>query len=120
MTRQRPEQIIHKAIVGHLKARLPKPWLYWHTPNGGYRGRIEAAIFKALGTRPGIPDLFVAGEGRVIGLEVKAPKGSLSPAQRDTIAALNAAGIPVLVVRSIDEAVEALTSMGVPINGRVL
>lgn len=30
-----------------------------HIPNGGKRGTAEAGIFKALGTKPGIPDLHL-------------------------------------------------------------
>ncbi len=32
-------------------------WLY-HIPNGGYRTPIEASIFKAMGVRSGVWDLF--------------------------------------------------------------
>lgn len=130
----RPEEITHRAIIDRLMGplmktkggmvrmrkygALPHPWLCWHTPNGGGRSKAEAGVLKAMGTMPGIPDLFVAGEGRVIGVEVKAPKGSPSPAQRDTIAALAAAGIPTVIVRSIDEAEAVLRQMGVPLRGR--
>lgn len=117
---KRPEEATHRAIASALAVCLPKPWLYWHTPNGGARSKAEGGILKALGTKPGIPDLFVAGEGRVIGLEIKAPKGRLSPAQKDTIGALAEAGIPTVVVHSIDEAVAALKALGVPVRGRAL
>jgi hypothetical protein len=117
----RPEEITHRAIAAHLRLRLAPPWMFWSTPNQrGTRKGWEQAILAALGVRPGIPDLFVAGEGRVIGVEVKASKGSLSPAQRDTIAALAAAGIPTVIVRSVDEAEAVLRQMGVPLRGRLL
>jgi hypothetical protein len=117
---KRPEEATHRAIASALAVCLPKPWLYWHTPNGAKRSKAEGGILKALGTRPGIPDLFVAGEGRVIALEVKAAKGRLSPAQRDTIGSLAEAGIPTIMVRSIDEAIDALKALGVPLKGRSL
>ena len=117
----RREETIHRAIAAHLRLRLAPPWLFWSTPNQrGTRKGWEQAILAALGVRPGMPDLFLAGEGRVIGVEVKAPKGTLSPAQKDTIAALAAAGIPTLIVRSVDEAEAALKAMGVPLRGKVL
>ena len=106
--------------------------MYWHTPNGGGRSKAEGGILKALGTRAGIPDLFVAGEGKVIGMEIKAPVGTLksgdkskakpklSDAQISTIGALAEAGIPTVIVRSVDEAIEALKALGVPLNGRTM
>lgn len=129
---QRPEAALHRAIVQHLMLRLPKPWLFWHTPNQGERPtqRIHG-LRKAMGVRAGIPDLFIAGEGRMIGVELKAPpaqlkrgpskaKPRLSEAQADTIAALAEAGIPTLVVRSWEELETALKAMGVPVKGRSL
>jgi hypothetical protein len=117
---KRPEEATHRAIASALALCLPKPWLYWHTPNGGGRSKAEGGILKALGTKPGIPDLFVAGEGRVVALEVKAAKGRLSPAQKDTIGALAEAGIPTVIVHSLPEAIDALKALGVPLKGRAL
>ncbi len=117
---KRPEEVTHRQIAAMLRMSLPKPWLFFHVPNGGGRSKAEAGILKALGTRPGVPDLLVAGEGRVIGVEVKAPKGYLSSAQKDTIAALAEAGIPTVVVKSLPEAITALVQLGVPLKGRVV
>lgn len=33
--------------------------LWWHTPNGGRRGKVEAARFKGLGVKSGVPDVIV-------------------------------------------------------------
>ena len=117
---KRSEEDIHRAIVAHLRFRLPKPWLFWHTPNGGARSKAEGGILKALGTLAGTPDLFVAGEGRIIAIEVKAPKGALSPAQLSTIGALAHAGIPTIIARSWDDVESALRGLGVPLTGRTL
>lgn len=69
---------------------------------------------------------------RVIALELKAPpkmlksgkqsaaKPAVSDAQRDVIAALGQCGIPTLIVRDLDEAIEALKNLGVPLKGRLL
>ena len=121
---KRPEQIVHRAVVAYLKLTLPKPWLFFHCPNGGGRSKAEAGIFKTLGVRAGIPDLIILGPERFMAcIEFKAPKphkSSLSPAQRDTINALGVLGIPTLIVRSLDEAERALREMGVPLKGRSL
>lgn len=69
---------------------------------------------------------------QVIALELKAPpkmlqsgktskaKPSVSEAQRDVIAELGECGIPTLIVRDLDEAVEALKNLGVPLRGRMM
>ena len=57
----RPEENLHKACVQYLRASLPKPWLCWHTANGGGRSKAEAGILKAMGVLAGMPDLFVMG-----------------------------------------------------------
>lgn len=117
---KRPEEAVHRAIVAHLRFRLPKPWLFWHTPNGGARSKAEGGVLKALGTLAGIPDLFVAGDGRVIAIEIKGPKGVLSPSQIATLGALATAGIPTIVARSWDDVEAALRGLGVPLTGRTI
>lgn len=64
----RPEEQLHRACVQYLQASLPKPWLCWHTPNGGGRSKAEAGILKAMGVLAGMPDLFVMGPRSVIPL----------------------------------------------------
>lgn len=59
----RPEEALHKACVAYLRAALPKPWLCWHSANGGGRSKAEAGILKAMGVVAGMPDLFVMGPG---------------------------------------------------------
>ncbi len=130
---KRPEEALHRVIVQYLRFGLPKEWVFWATPNQrGTRKAWEVKLLSGLGVRAGIPDLFVAGEGKVIGIEIKAPVGTLksgsksrakpnlSQAQKDTIGALAEAGIPTIVVRSLDEAVEALRALGVPMKGIAL
>jgi len=130
---KRPEEALHRAIVAHLRARLPAPWLVFHIPNGGGRSKAEAGILKAMGVLAGMPDLLVIGPGRhVTALEIKAPpkptkRGTLSKAaprvsdaQRDVIAALGECGIATLIVRDLDEAIRALEALGVPLKGRAM
>lgn len=131
---KRPEEALQRAIVARLRARLEPPWLFWATANQrGTRKAWEQAMLKAMGTRAGIPDLFVAGPNRVlVGLEVKAPpetlrsgnvsraKPNLSDAQKDTIAALEACGFPTIVVRDLDDAIAALSTLGATFRGRVM
>jgi hypothetical protein len=133
----RREDALHKSIVAHLRARLQKPWMFWHTPNSGIRrsGDNAAAYggyLKSMGQQSGIPDLFILGPDRhLIAIELKAPPvtlkgGKLSEAkprisddQRAVINALGVNGVPTLIIRDLDQCMIALGEMGVPIAGLV-
>src|SRR6516165_5059622 len=52
------EDQIQKTLVKHLQLRCRPDVVWWHTPNGGYRFKITAALLKALGVIPGVPDLI--------------------------------------------------------------
>ena len=74
MARERPEQIIHRTIVQHLRTRAVPGCTWWHTPNGGWRSPVEVAIFKSLGVRAGVADLLLLHDGQFFALELKAPR----------------------------------------------
>lgn len=127
----RPEEQLHRSIVQWLAVSLPSGWMFWHTPNGGGRSAAEAGILKALGTRAGMPDLFILGPGsKLIAIEVKAPpetlksgapsqaKPRVSDEQLRTINDLGANGVPTLIARSIEDVSTALRNMDVPLKGR--
>lgn len=82
-------------------------------PNGGLRAIQEAVRLKAEGTQRGVPDLMLpiprhgfAG----LFLELKAPRGTTSPEQRDWLAFLAAVGYAVAVAWSADEAFEIVST----------
>jgi hypothetical protein len=58
---------------------------------------------KAMGVVPGIPDLVWVYGGRVIGFEIKTPKGYTSDDQKRIHRIWQANGIDVHVVRSLIE-----------------
>ena len=111
------EAPIQRAIVAYLRAVLPAGAVVHHCANegvrGGSRGRLDQAIRQGLGTVAGFPDLIVAVPGRVAFIEVKAPAGRVSPAQRAMHETLAAMGHPVAVVRSIKDTRAALRAWGV-------
>ena len=113
MSRARPEQQLQRSVLAHL-GRRGVPGLWWcHVPNGGYRGAIEAAIFKSLGVIAGVPDLLLIFSGKTYGLELKAAKGGrLSPAQIRTQEQMRQAGAIVATATGIDEALQQLESWG--------
>lgn len=102
---KRPEQDLQRACVallanmermGHLR--------FFHIPNGGKRNAREAAIFKGLGVRPGVPDLCITyPSGRTIWIELKAGRGTLTANQKEWRDWLKNNGHDWHEVRSIDE-----------------
>ena len=56
--------------------------------------------------RNGVPDIIVIKDGWFIGLEVKAPKGKISPAQKEFREGCQKAMGEYHVVRSIDDVIE--------------
>jgi hypothetical protein len=111
--RARPEQSLQRSIVEHLKWCAKADVWYAHIPNGGARTAIESAIFKALGVRPGAPDLLIVRAGQALFLECKAPGRKLSPAQIECHEALRRAGAQVEVADNIDVALTFLGRLGV-------
>lgn len=88
-------------------------------PNGSHLAgdklaRIkQTAAMKADGMLPGMPDLLVLGShGRTGFIEVKTPKGSVTQAQQNVQSMLTRMGHQVAVVRSVDEARDALKTWG--------
>lgn len=111
------EQKIHQAILRYLEVTLPWGFVVHHSPNGGLL-KGEVGRSRGLGTKPGWPDLQVvgrteAGEPFTGYLEVKAPRGQLSPEQIAIHDRLRDCGYAVAVVRSITDTREAVRSWGV-------
>lgn len=145
---KRPEETLHRACLEYLRTTLPKPWIVWHTPNGGGRSKAEAGILKAMGVLAGMPDLFVLGpktdrlviagefveatRPAIIAIEFKAPpkrlrtggpskaKPRLSPAQAARQIDLGACGVPYLVIDDLADLVQSLKALGVPLRGRAM
>ena len=95
-------------LAEHLRLRRA-PGVYWfHPANGGARTAIEGAILKACGVRAGTPDVICIRGGKTYGLELKAPNGRLSEAQRIAHDEMRAAGAEVAVAVGVDQALEQL------------
>jgi hypothetical protein len=106
--RQQPEAAIQRAVFQHLRLRPAAGIFAFHTPNGGARRPIEAAILRGLGATAGVPDIIVIKDGRAYGLELKGPGGRLSAAQCAAHEALRAAGADVATADNIDDALRQL------------
>lgn len=116
-----PEDELHADVAHALWRGLPPDvvWTTWELRNAS--GPIEGRRRKDLGALAGWPDIGVLWDGRLALLELKRSRyGCLSPAQRALHPRLAAAGHPVSVVRSVNEALEALRAVGCPVRMRVM
>ena len=107
----------HKVAVRELLPALR--WLH-HSPNGGKRDALAGAQMKALGVKPGWPDLMlpVAASGFPgLVIEMKSATGSTSAEQKAWLAHFTEQGWHVRVVRSAQDAREVLCQyLGIALN----
>jgi hypothetical protein len=114
MTRRQPEQELHFAVMDFLKLCLLPPAFPFHIPNGGLRLRSEAGKLKRMGVQAGMPDIAVVYPfGQILFIELKAPKGILSDAQKAVHATIDATGAEIYVCKSLDDVQQALERAGV-------
>lgn len=116
---KRPEQDLQRACVQLLQIYESMGKLaFAHVPNGGRRGKTEAAIMKGLGVRAGFPDFIIVwssplGEPYSGFIELKSETGTLSPAQkqwRDTLQHHNHLWAEV---RSVDNLTKTFEKWGI-------
>ena len=92
--------------------KRPELRLLFHIPNGGSRGKAEAAHFKAEGVKPGVPDLFLpVARGPYHGLfiEMKRQKGGkISEAQKAWLEGLTMQGFLAAVCYGWKDAAELI------------
>lgn len=117
--RRRPEQAFQQQVAHYLAAYLGGTTAWWSAIPLGGGGRLRGAILKGMGVKSGIPDIFIVARGRVYGLELKAPKGSVSEAQREAHRALELAGCPVAICKSLDDVAAFLKRHGIAVKARV-
>jgi hypothetical protein len=110
--RNNPEAQIQRAVVQHLKTRGVAGLVFFHVPNGGSRGRVEAAIFKAMGVRAGVSDLILVHAGKIFALELKAPGGRASEAQMEFLSDIDRAGAYTAMPTGLDAALATLEAWG--------
>lgn len=107
--RQSPEEDLHRICfewVTLLSSRYPILRWMAHYPAGGKRPRGEAGKLRALGTKPGVPDLMVFRPYRGwtgLAVELKSATGTVSDNQQEWLSALKEDGYLTAVCRSLDE-----------------
>ena len=104
----RREQSVHRAVCEHLRRRAPAGLVWWHTPNGGRRSPVEAAIFDGLGVRAGVADLILLHDGKAFALELKTERGRPTAPQMTFISEFRAAGGEASIANGLDQALRTL------------
>lgn len=110
------EHDIQTAIVQWAALHTRSEWrlsLLYAIPNGGKRNPVTARRLKDEGVKAGVPDLCLACHGtfgHALYLEVKTKHSYPKAAQREWIEKLQRAGNGVVIVRSLDEAVNAIAT----------
>ena len=115
------ESNVQVAIVSFLRRSLPSNYRVISIPNGRFHADPKTiARLKREGLTPGVHDLLVLrNDGWFASLGVKASAGKLSPEQIEWSDWLADGNSSQAVVRSLEEAIEALTEFGVPLRARV-
>ena len=113
------EDDLQESVCVFLRWALPADATFWAVPNGGLRHSREAARMSRLGIKAGCPDLHIVHAGKLFCLELKAPKGTLSPTQVQMIDRLKLCGVPTVVVKSLGEVEQALRGWGIPLNAKL-
>lgn len=89
------EQITLFKWAALQSGKYPVLELMYHIPNGGKRNKAEAARFKCMGVKAGVPDIHLPvsdGIHHSLYIELKAKNGTVSAAQRKYITALQGQG----------------------------
>lgn len=107
------EEVEQRYVVQYLEFRHCK---FTAIPNSTYTPSWKQKWKnKETGLRAGFPDLVIIANGKFFCIEMKRRTGgTVSPAQKDWHAALQAAGVPVYVCKGFDEAKKVIDSYLVP------
>lgn len=115
---EREQIAVFEWAIAQEKA-MPELSLLHHIPNGGKRGKVEAARLKAAGVKAGMPDICLPvphGGYAALYIELKTPeikalgvqKGRPSKRQKDVIARLRAHGNCAVVCYGAEEAIKTI------------
>lgn len=111
-TRCRPRHIESEIQISCVRLfRLFYPaYLIFSVPNGGARNSREAAILSAEGVVPGVADLIVVADGKILFVEMKSPKGRQSAYQKVFQKNVERLGFSYVVCHSVHEFHAAIRS----------
>jgi hypothetical protein len=103
---------IHTTVVEHLQLRGKRDVLWLHPANGEWRNKITGAKLRRMGLLAGASDLLLWHDGKSFALELKAPGGRLTEAQKLFFARFADAGGHTAVGEGVDGALASLAGWG--------
>lgn len=107
------EDALQAAIVHALRMAVRRNVLIHHSVNEGTGDARRGKRNKRMGVLAGWPDVELVGpDGRARFLEIKLPGQYLSATQKVRHAELRECGCPVVVARSVGEAMAAVEAWG--------
>ncbi len=118
------ERVTQRAILRMAGMLFPDVFIHHSAVvklTGGKEARArQMGAMKCDGFKPGFPDLLCLWRGGGLLIEVKREKGGvISDAQKGVHERLQALDWPVSIVRTVDEATNALRAAGAPCLERV-
>lgn len=114
------EAALHRAVAEFLGWTLHPP-VVWTTIGHGGGGRVRGAQLKAMGVKPGWPDILIIAPSahgpNVLGIELKRPGkgGSQSPEQRMVETAFHGCRAWYVLCRSVEEVQRAIAFVKIPV-----
>lgn len=117
---RREETILQKAVVKYFHLQYPNEMII-NIRNEGKRSKRECGELKAMGMVAGMPDLFIPSPAHLLNgrawhiahglfIELKTPKGKISPAQQVVHERLRTSGYQVEVCRTLEEAITVINN----------
>jgi hypothetical protein len=117
--RHSPEDALQIAVVKLLSYQRVEGLVWTAVNPKPFKTPATAAKSKALGMRAGWPDLMFIYRGVPFAIELKSKHGRPSDVQTGMHVQMEAAGCAIFVCASVEEVLDALRFMDVPINMRV-
>ena len=107
------EDKLTQEIFLHITHLFPvlREGAFFHVANGGKRNKREAKKLQGMGTYAGAADFMGFYAGRCFFLEVKIPTGTQSKAQKAFQEKCKEQGVPYEIVRSTEEAENAVRAI---------
>ena len=106
------EDSIQAALFQHIALRRCEGVFAYHPANGGQRNPATGRKLKAMGVKPGVPDVALIVRGKPHFIELKAERGYMSPAQKLCRDEIQAAGGEWALCRGLDCALDQLIEWG--------
>lgn len=112
--RRRSEDTEQEVVIQWVRmnsGKWPELSLLHHIPNGGSRGKSEAARFKRMGVLAGVADLHLPvarGPWHGLYIEMKYGEGRLSNSQKDFLKLAAEQGVYCIVCYSAEDAIEVI------------